>query len=81
VGDRIPIERLSAEKNRHTKGRLYAAHGMPEFWLVDVGGKRLVRHRAPQQGEYTLVDEPDPGTALDVSALPGVTIDLRRLFG
>jgi hypothetical protein len=33
------------------------------------------------QGAYTLVDEPDPGTPLDVAALPGVTVDLKPLFG
>jgi hypothetical protein len=25
--------------------------------------------------------EPDPGTALEVSALSGMTVDVRRLFG
>ena len=51
------------------------------MWLVDLGGRRLVRYRAPQQGSYTLVDEPDLGTALEVSALSGVAVDLHRLFG
>ena len=41
---------------------------------------RLVRHRAPQQGAYTLVDEPDLSSALDVSALRRVAVDLQRLF-
>ncbi len=44
-------------------------------------GRRLVRHRAPQQGSYTLVDGPDLGVALEVSALSGVAVDLQRLFG
>lgn len=66
--------------DRDTKMRLYAAHDIPEAWLLDVSGKRLVRHRAPQQGGYTLVDEPDLDSALEVSALPAITIDLRRLF-
>ncbi len=64
-----------------TKVSLYAVHGIPEMWLVDLRGQRLVRHRAPQQGSYTLVDEPDLATPLEVSSLPGVAIDLQRLFG
>jgi len=48
---------------------------------VDLGGRRLVRHRAPQQSSYTLVDEPDLGAALEISALSGVAVDLHRLFG
>jgi hypothetical protein len=51
------------------------------MWLVDLHGKRLVRYRAPQQGAYTLVDEPDLRSALGVAALAGVAVDLQRLFG
>jgi Uma2 family endonuclease len=36
---------------------------------------------SPQQGSYTLVDEPDLSAELDVSALSGVAVDLHRLFG
>jgi hypothetical protein len=32
-------------------------------------------------GSYTLVDEPDLDTALEVSALSGIAVDLNRLFG
>jgi Uma2 family endonuclease len=77
----IEVAVTSLRFDRHTKGRLYAIHGIPEFWLVDVSGKRLVRYRTPEQGRYTLVDEPNLGAAIEVSALPGVMIDLRRLFG
>jgi Uma2 family endonuclease len=64
-----------------TKVPLYARHGIGECWLVDLVGQRLVRHRAPLQGIYTLVDEPDLGAPLGVAALPEIAIDLRRLFG
>jgi hypothetical protein len=49
--------------------------------LVDLGGRRLVRFRAPQHGSYALVDEPALDVALEVSALAGVTVDLDRLYG
>jgi Uma2 family endonuclease len=77
----VEIAVTSLRFDQHTKGDLYAAHEIPEFWLVDVSGKRLVRQRAPREGAYTLVDEPNLAAALEVSILPGVTIDLRRLFG
>jgi Uma2 family endonuclease len=67
--------------DRDTRVPLYAVHGIAEMWLVDLIGRRLVRHRAPTQGIYTLVDEPDLGTPLDLAALPGVTVDLKPLFG
>jgi Uma2 family endonuclease len=77
----IEVAASSLRFDRKTKMPLYARHGIPEMWLVDLGGRRLVRHRAPQQGSYTLVDEPDLGAALEVAALSGVTVDLYRLFG
>jgi hypothetical protein len=48
---------------------------------VDLESRRLSRYRAPQRGSYTLVDEPDLGRSLEAEALPGVAVDLRRLFG
>jgi len=77
----VEIADSSLRFDRDTKVSLYAVHGIPEMWLVDLGSRRLSRYRAPQQGSYTLVDEPDFGTALDVSALSGVAVDLHRLFG
>jgi Uma2 family endonuclease len=56
-------------------------HGIPEMWLVDLHGQRLVRHRAPQQGSYKLVDEPDLSAPLEVTALSGILVDLKGLFG
>jgi Uma2 family endonuclease len=77
----IEIADTSLRFDRDTKVSLYATHGIAEVWLVDLRGRRLVRHRAPQQGSYTLVDEPDLTAALEVSALSGVAVDLHRLFG
>ena len=77
----IEVAATSLRFDRKKKIPLYARHGIPEMWLVDLGGRRLVRYRAPQHGSYTLVDEPDLGMALEVAALSGVAVELRRLFG
>lgn len=59
---------------------LYARHGVPEVWVIDLEGRQLLRHRQPQGELYTLVDVltrpgmlvPDaaPELALDLSGLP-----------
>jgi Uma2 family endonuclease len=77
----VEIAASSLRFDRDTKTPLYARYGIPEMWLVDLGGQRLVRYRAPQNGSFTLVDEPDLDTALEVSALAGVAVDLHRLHG
>ena len=77
----VEVAATSLRFDRETKLPLYARHGIPEMWLVDLGGRRLVRYRAPRQGSYTLVDEPELHTPLEVSALSGVAVELPRLFG
>jgi Uma2 family endonuclease len=38
-----------------TKAELYARAGIPEYWVVDIGARRLVVHRGPQNGLYRSV--------------------------
>lgn len=77
----VEIAASSLRFDRKTKVPLYARHGIPEMWLIDLRDRRLVRYRAPQQGSYTLVDEPELGTPLELSTLSGIVVDLRRVFG
>jgi len=51
------------------------------MWLVDLGSRRLFRHRAPENGSYTVVDEPDSSQPLAVKAAPGLAVGLHRSFG
>jgi Uma2 family endonuclease len=77
----VEVADSSLRFDRDTKQSLYAAHGIPEMWIVDLRGHRLIRHRVPQRGSYTLVDEPDLDVSLELSALPGIAIELQLLFG
>jgi Uma2 family endonuclease len=77
----IEVAATSLRFDRERKVPLYARHGIPEVWLVDLGERRLTRHRGPREGVYMLVDVPDLGARIEVSALAGVEVDLRRLFG
>lgn len=77
----VEIAATSLHFDRETKVPLYARHGIPEMWLVDIGNFRFTRYRAPQSGSYSLIDEPDLRAGLEVTALPGVAVDLHRIFG
>jgi Uma2 family endonuclease len=77
----VEVADTSLRFDRDDKIPLYARHGIPEVWLVDLKAKRLVRYRNPQQGAYALVDEPDLGSPLEIAALPGTRLDLSTLFG
>ena len=76
----VEIADSSLAFDRDTKAPLYAQHEIPEMWLVDLRGKCLVRHRLPERGVYSQVDEPNLDMTLSVKALPGVAVDLQALF-
>jgi Uma2 family endonuclease len=76
----VEVADTSLRFDRDDKIPLYARHGVPEVWLVDLRAKRLVRYRNPQQGAFTLIDEPDLGAPLEIAALPGARLDLGTLF-
>jgi Uma2 family endonuclease len=77
----VEVAQSSLRFDRDDKIPLYAHHGIPEVWLIDLEAKRLVRYRNPESGAYALLDEPDLASPLETSALPGTSVDLRGLFG
>ena len=38
-----------------TKAGLYARAGIVEYWVLDIGGRRMIVHRDPQMGRYAYV--------------------------
>ena len=76
----IEVADTSLSYDRDVKVSLYARHGIPEVWLVDVRGKRLTRYRDPADGAYTRVDEPDVGVPVELGALAGVRVELGAVF-
>jgi Uma2 family endonuclease len=59
------------------KARLYAKHGVPEYWVVDLVGSRVWRHRTPSGTGYS--ERTEIAGAID---LPGELgeISLAELF-
>lgn len=51
------------------RARLYAAHGIPEYWVFDLQRDRVWRHRNPSTSGYSEVEEVESGT------LPLPTLD------
>jgi len=60
------------------RASLYAAHGVPEYWVFDLKRNRVWRHRAPTGGQYTQLDELTAGE-LPLPAGLGV-IELAEIF-
>ncbi|MEY2513818.1 MAG: hypothetical protein QOJ89_1176, partial [bacterium] len=51
----VSVSSLRRDLNR--KAALYAQAGVREYWVFDVGGRRVVVHRSPRAGTYTDVSE------------------------
>ena len=52
----IEIADTTARYDREVKVPLYARHGIPEVWLIDLKEKRLEVYSGPERGEYRHVD-------------------------
>jgi Uma2 family endonuclease len=58
----------------------YARAGIPEVWVIDVIRRRVLVHRKPDRGEYQTKLEARAGEAVNVEALPGVTLQVSSFL-
>jgi len=51
----VEIADTSLTFDLRTKAALYARAGIPEYWVLDCAGRRLLVHRDPQSGVYASI--------------------------
>ncbi len=76
----IEVADTTLAYDRDVKMPLYAKHGIPEAWLIDVGAACLEMHRDPGAEGYRTLLRPDRDAAVSPLALPDVSIDLKALL-
>jgi hypothetical protein len=77
----IEVAETSLAYDRSTKRRLYAAAGIPEYWLVDCVAESVDVYRAPGRDGYAEVSRVSSAAAtLGPQAFPGVTVTLAEVF-
>jgi Uma2 family endonuclease len=76
----VEIAETSLKYDRELKAPLYAANGVPELWIVDVGEKVLWIYREPQAGGYARVEKTHQPGKLRLAAAPDIEVDLSGLF-
>jgi Uma2 family endonuclease len=77
----VEVADTSLRYDNTVKLGLYAAFGIPEYWIVDIPNRRVVVHRAPGADGYAEVTILSPGLALPLAAAPDIVIELGSLFG
>lgn len=48
----VEVSDSSLTFDLNEKAGLYARAGIPEYWVLDLNGRRLIVHRNPQAGKY-----------------------------
>jgi Uma2 family endonuclease len=76
----VEVSQSSLRHDLHTKVPLYARHGIPEVWILDVQRLQAQFFHSLQAGRYThTAVTPTPGR-VSLHALQDGTVDLTGLF-
>jgi Uma2 family endonuclease len=76
----IEVSDTTLRYDRDVKLPLYARHGVPEVWIVDVQNDALLVYGNLRDGKYERHVSLDRPATAPVTRLPGITLDLAVLF-
>lgn len=77
----IEVADSSLAYDRTTKQRLYARHGIPHYWIVNVQDEAVEVYTAPGPSGYAEPDTYRPGDALALPEHPDALLHVAMLFG
>lgn len=76
----IEIAVSSLDYDREVKSRIYARHGIREYWVIDAGQGTTLVHTAPTgKGGYASIVARGPEETLTAPALPGLAMRLADI--
>jgi len=76
----IEVSDSTLRYDRDIKVPLYARHGVPEVWVVDLQHSRLLVYGSLADGEYRRHESVEHPGMTPLAALTGVSVDLSALF-
>lgn len=68
---------LRTDMNR--KAKIYASHGVPEYWVADVNARAIIQMWMPGGDAYADQASHAFGTSIDCHSIPGLRIDTDAL--
>lgn len=77
----VEVAESSLRFDRAVKAPLYAAHGIPELWIVDLGGAAVEVHRDPGPDGYASVTRHVRGETVEAAMLPGLRLPVDGILG
>ena len=76
----IEVSETTLRYDRDIKVPLYARHGIPEVWIVDLVGEQIHFFRAPETGKYPDVSSTKEPGVVALGVLSDVTVDLTGIL-
>jgi Uma2 family endonuclease len=76
----IEVADSSLSKDRGVKARLYAASGIPEYWIVNVVDRSVEVYRDARDGAYRDVRACRSVDTITVTAFPDIEIAVDEIF-
>ena len=76
----IEVSDISLMYDLNVKVPLYARAGIPEYWVVDLTARRVLRHIEPRDQRYTVVEEFAIGDQITSLTDPPITIAVADIF-
>ena len=76
----VEVADSSLRYDRETKGPLYAASKVAEYWIVNLPDRVVEVHAEPAAGGYARVERVRPDAVLRIAAFPDVEIAVADLL-
>jgi Uma2 family endonuclease len=75
----VEVADTSLRYDLNTKAPIYAAYGVPEYWVINAGTLTTMVHRRPSGKVWDFVDEVPPGDTLTASLASALSVSLGAL--
>ena len=75
----VEIAVSSMDYDRKVKARLYARHGMREYWVIDAMERMTWVHTGPSADSWSSVVKRGPDETLTTAAVPGFAMRFDRI--
>jgi Uma2 family endonuclease len=76
----VEVADTTLDYDREVKAPLYAAAGIPEYWLVNLVDDAVEVYRQPEEGGYRESDRLKDGEVLRLSRLPGLELPVDEVL-
>ncbi len=77
----VEVADTSLATDRDVKGPLYAAAGIPEYWIVDVVHQVFEVYRDPRHGRYASLVTLSAGDSVQAIAVEGLAVEVNAVVG